>query len=290
MITFERILFPVDFSEQCVAIVPAVKAMAKQFHAELELLHVVGLPSAWFGSPEAAAWTALISAERLREEGQIALDRFIAKHFADVPVKAVLDEGEAGRAIADYAQEKHSDLIMMPTRGYGPFRAFLLGSVTAKVLHDAHCPVWTGVHAEEVMAHPPERWKQLLCAVDTVRRDVAVLKWAAELAAGQDLEVRLMHAVEGVDLTLTKERDPGLYEFLFNVARERMSEMQSEAGTHFDVCFLGGKVGRSVHQAAISHNADVVVIGRGVMQNMLGRLRSSAVSIIQQAPCPVISI
>lgn len=290
MIAFQRILFPVDFSEQCVAIVPAVKAMAKQFQAKIELLHVVDLPMAWFGSPEAASWAALISAERLREEGQIALERFIAKHFVDFPVAAVVDEGEAGREIADYAQEKHTDLIMMPTRGYGPFRAFLLGSITAKVLHDAHCPVWTGVHAEELAAHPPQRWKQLLCAIDTDARDTAVLKWCAEFAAGQGLDVRLVHAVEGVDAKLTKERDPSLYEFLFNVARERIAEMQTEAGTSYEVCFLGGNVGRAVHQAAVSHNADLVVIGRGVMQKALGRLRSSVVSVIQQAPCPVISI
>jgi len=290
MARFERILFPVDFSGQCVAIVPAVKALAAQFHAQLELLHVLGWPSAWYGAPETAAWAALISAERLREEGEIALDRFIAKHFADVAVKAVLDEGEAGRQIAGYAELSHADLIMMPTRGYGPFRAFLLGSVTAKVLHDARCSVWTGVHSEEVMAHPPQRWKHLLCAVDTVSRDTAVLKWAAEFGQEQGLEVRLVHAVQGVDLTLTKEQDPGLYEFLFNVARQRMAEMQAESGTHFEVCFLGGKVGRAVRQAATSHNADLIVIGRGVMQEKLGRLRSSAVSIIQQAPCPVISI
>ncbi len=290
MIRFQRILFPVDFSEQCVAIVPAVKAMASQFGARLEVLHVVDLPAAWFGSPEAAAWAALISAERLREEGQIALDRFIAKHFGNFPVTAVVDEGEAGREIADYAQDKHTDLIMMPTHGYGPFRAFLLGSITAKVLHDAHCPVWTGVHAEELTAHPPQRWKHLLCAIDTDPRDAAVLKWAAEFAAGRGLEVRLVHAVEGVDGTLTKERDPSMYEFLFNVARERIAATQSQAGTHFEVCFLGGKVGRAIHQAAISHDADLVVIGRGVMQHKLGRLRSSAVSVIRQAPCPVISI
>jgi len=201
-----------------------------------------------------------------------------------------VDEGEAGREIADYAQEKHIDLVMMPTRGYGPFRAFLLGSITAKVLHDAHCPVWTGVHAEELAAHPPQRWKQLLCALDTEARDTSVLKWCAEFAAGQRLDVRLVHAVEGVDATLTKERDPSLYEFLFNVARERIAEMQAEAGTSYEVCFLGGNVGRAVHQAAVSHNADLVVIGRGVMQKKLGRLRSSVFSVIQQAPCPVISI
>lgn len=290
MIRFQRILFPADFSEQCVAIVPAVKAMASQFDARLDVLHVVDVPSAWFGSPEAAAWAALISADRLREEGQIALDRFIAKHFGNFPVTAVVDEGEAGREIADYAEEKHADLIMMPTHGYGPFRAFLLGSITAKVLHDAHCPVWTGVHAEELTAHPPQRWKRLLCAIDTDPRDTAVLKWAAEFGAGQGLELRLVHAVEGVDGTLTKERDPSMYEFLFHVARERIAEMQFQAGTRSEVCFLGGKVGHAIHQAAVSHEADLVVIGRGVMQKKLGRLRSSAVAIIQQAPCPVISI
>jgi hypothetical protein len=34
-------------------------------------------------------------------------------------------------------------MILMPTHGYGPFRQMLLGSVTAKVLHDSKCPVLT---------------------------------------------------------------------------------------------------------------------------------------------------
>jgi nucleotide-binding universal stress UspA family protein len=290
MIRFERILFPVDFSGHCTAILPAVKSMARQFDAQLTLLHVVDLPSAWLGAPEAAAWAALVSAERLREEGQIALDRFISKYFCDYPVTAAVSEGEAGQQIADYAQEKHFDLVMMPTRGYGRFRAFLLGSITSKVLHDVHCPVWTGVHAEELAAHPPERWKRLLCAIDTDPRDLCVLKWAAEFAACQGLAMRLVHAVEGVNGTLSRERDPSLYEFLFDVAHQRIAEMQAEAGTSFEVCFLGGKVGRAVHQAATSHDSDLVVIGRGVLHQTLGRLRSSATAVIQQSPCPVISI
>jgi nucleotide-binding universal stress UspA family protein len=46
------------------------------------------------------------------------------------------------------ARESAFDLIMMPTRGRGRFRAALLGSVTAKVLHDSACAVWTAAHAE----------------------------------------------------------------------------------------------------------------------------------------------
>ena len=58
-------------------------------------------------------------------------------------------EGDASEVITKYAAEHGTDLIMMPTHGYGVFRGLLLGSVTAKVLHDAVCPVWTAVHVEE---------------------------------------------------------------------------------------------------------------------------------------------
>jgi len=290
MIAFKRILFPVDFSQQCAATVPAVRALAQRFGSQLMLLHVVGLPPAWIGSPEGASWTALINAERLRENGRIALERFIAQHFSDTNVVPKIDEGDAAHLIVDYAHDEKIDLIMMPTHGYGTFRALLLGSTTAKVLHDAHCPVWTGVHTEQMQAHPPNRWKRMLCALDMDPRDVPVLRWAADFSARQGLELRLLHAVQGADAMTNREHDPTLYEFLFNVAREQIARMQAEAGTNFEVCFLGGNVGRTVHQSAIGHNADLVVIGRGVIQEKLGRLRSSSYSIIREAPCPVISI
>jgi hypothetical protein len=47
----------------------------------------------------------------------------------------------------EFAANHHVDLVMMPTHGVGTFRSFLVGSVTAKVLHDANCPVWTAAHA-----------------------------------------------------------------------------------------------------------------------------------------------
>ncbi|MGA8595805.1 MAG: universal stress protein [Bryobacteraceae bacterium] len=45
--------------------------------------------------------------------------------------------GDPAAAIVKCAQAEQVDLIMMPTHGYGPYRKFLLGSVTAKVLHDS---------------------------------------------------------------------------------------------------------------------------------------------------------
>lgn len=289
MIGFKRILFPIDFSDQCRAVVPCVKAMAEQFDSQVVVLHVTDLPQSWFGSPEAGAWSALINADRLRLQGRVALDRFIAQEFAGVKVTAEIAEGDAGVQIADYVRDDHADLIMLPTHGYGGFRALLLGSVTAKVLHDVRCPVWTAVHAEQMAAHPPQRWKHLLCAVDSSVQDVCLLKFAAEFAEQHGTDLRIVHAVTGAD-PLGKENDPGLYRFLFDSARKQITKLQAEAGTKLDVCLLGGSVGRVVHRAAVGHDADLIIAGRGTIQKPFGRLRSSVYSIIRDAPCPVISI
>jgi hypothetical protein len=71
-----------------------------------------------------------------------------------------------------------ADLIMMPTYGMGSFRRHLIGSVTAKVLHDVACPVWTAAHVETQRA--PSR----VAVGDVVR---TVTEMAAEEAASSEL-------------------------------------------------------------------------------------------------------
>lgn len=259
------------FSGECTAIVPAVKAMAQRFHSELVLLHVVGLPVSVYGAAEAAAWATLINAEQLRENGRLALDHFVKEYLSGMKVAAKLDEGDAARSIVDIAEEERAGLIMMPTRGLGRFRALLLGSVTAKVLHDAQGAVWTGVHAEQCNAHPADQWKNMLCAIDTNPRDMEVLRWAACFAKDQGMTLRLVHAVQGAT-PLNEESDLTMYDFLFSIARDTVAKMQKDAETRLDVCFLLGKVGPAVKEAALAYKSDIVAIGRGVMQDWLGRL------------------
>jgi len=288
MIAFRSILFPVDFSARSAAAVSAVQAMARRFGSELTVLHVVDLPPAvGIAPPEAAAWATLIGADQLRSNGKAALDRFIAHQFSPLLVKKELAEGDPATIIVDYARENGADLIMMPTTGLGPFRRLLLGSVTAKVLHDTTVPVWTGVHAEEIAAHPAGEWKRMICALDDDSRDLPVLRWAAEFAQEQKLDLRLVHAVRGPEEC---EGNPSFREFLFNTAQERINQLQAQAGTKLEVCLEVGKPGHVVHQAAAGHSADLVVIGRGLIQKTFGRLRSGAYEIIREAPCPVISV
>ncbi len=253
MIEFKRILFPVDFSAQSRAVAPSVTAMARHFGSEVTVFHVGGDPG--------------------RD-----LDQFVEQELAGVRAIPKRAEGDPARQIVDCIHGHQIDLIMIPTHGHGPFRALLLGSVTAKVLDDAGCPVWTSVHAEETTAHSPERWKNMLCAVDTDGEDVRLVQWASAFAGEQGMKLRLVHAVAGADGMWTEERDPSMYEFLFDSAREQLGDLQAKAGTSLELRLDWGALGGAVHKAAVEDNADLIVMGRG------------SNSIIREAPCPVISI
>jgi nucleotide-binding universal stress UspA family protein len=290
MINFKRILFPVDFSPQSKAVAPLVKAMAQCFDSEIVVLHVVDVPDSLPVSTEAGNGTQLLRVDRLYGEAIAALDRFVAQEFPNLPVNCGVTEGDAARKIIDYLNDQQVGVIMIPTHGYAPFRALLLGSVTAKVLHEAQCPVWTGVHVEQMTAHSPDRWKRVLCAVDTDERSDALLRWAWQFAQQQSLELQLVHAVAGADRMWTAENDPSMYEFLVHAAREQLAKLQSRAGTDLEVRLMGGSVGSAVHESALAYEADLIVVGRGAIQTSFGRLSSACYSIIRAAPCPVISI
>lgn len=133
----KKILFPVDFSERCASVAPMAETFTRRFQSELTLLHV--LPPEALDVPFTPA--------------QAALETFAAHKLAGIETKQVLLHGDPAGEIVRFAQEQNSNLIMMPTHGYGPFRRFLFGSVTAKVLHDARPPVWTDVHAEEIVSY-----------------------------------------------------------------------------------------------------------------------------------------
>jgi nucleotide-binding universal stress UspA family protein len=70
---------------------------------------------------------------------------------------------------------------------------------------------------------------------------------------------------------------------------KRSRNFNSKAGTSAEVRLRGGEVAPVVHRAALDFNADLVVIGRGVLQEPLGRLRTYAYAIIRDSPCPVLS-
>jgi nucleotide-binding universal stress UspA family protein len=288
MQAFQKILFPIDMSDSCTATAPFVEAMAKKYNAEVTLLHVLEMPSGlipdWYGGT-----VPVIDIPTIWKAETEAAQSYLTDRFTELKIKRVVIEGEAARIIDDYAREQGVDLIMMPTHGYGLFRALLLGSVTAKVLHDTPCPVWTGVHVEDTPAISPE-FATIMCGVDGTEDSVGIMRFACRLAHDNHARLFLVHAIPGAEVAPEKYFDADLREYLEQEARKTMAHLQQSSGVDAPLCLGAGEVSHVLRDSALSHSADLVVIGRGRATRTLGRLRSNVYSIIRDAPCPVISV
>jgi len=152
---------------------PCAVAVAPHDYASRSERRLLRLGVAFDGSPE--SWTALetgiVLAERLHagltiiaiaeprsgygvslsvltageyhtyeeEAKRRALDSAAARVPVGVNVERRLITGDAGALLAE--ESANLDLLLMGSRGYGPLRRTVLGSVAARVVNSAQCPV-----------------------------------------------------------------------------------------------------------------------------------------------------
>jgi nucleotide-binding universal stress UspA family protein len=286
MLAIKHILFPIDFSERCCSAAPFIQAMANRFGAKITLISA--LPPVWqTGLGEGA--TIPVDMNELKADLEIRLSGAFVREFAGIPVHRVAEIGDPAAVITRFARTEGVDLIMMPTHGYGPFRTLLLGSVTAKVLHDAECPVWTATHTEQISMHRIAGGN-VLCAIDATPQSVPLIKWAAEYAELTGAQLRLVHAISGISGWPERRLDQELEETLKKNARGVIEDLQRSIGITAPLFVGVGEVADVVRAEAEGQDSDLILIGRGILHETMGRLRTHSYGIIRHAPCPVLSV
>jgi nucleotide-binding universal stress UspA family protein len=274
-----KILLPVDFSQRAQGAARYARCLAERCRSEIILVHALPPLHTDFGPDVAGAM--LVDVYRTRaEQAAKELDQFLADELAGIPTRRLVLHGDPAAEIVRFAHAEPVDLIAMPTHGYGPFRRFILGSNTAKVLHDADCPVWTGVHLDEAPDAAHVSLQTILCAVDLGAHSDKTLAWAASLQRTFGAHLIVMHAVAA------HSDAPGIQE----AAREELKHLQRTVGVDADLLLETGEPARAICAAATRTAANVVVIGRGSAAGDFGRLRTNSYAIIRQSPCPVVSV
>ena len=285
MTAIKHILLPFDFSAQSAQIVPYARALAGHVNARVTLLSVV--PPAWELPPEGMK-LAGDTPPQLAHSLQDRLDRILVDELAGVHVARITDAGDPAFRIAAFADAHEVDLIMMPTHGLGLFRNLLIGSVTAKVLHDAKCPVWTAAHAETQRARALPR--TVLCAVDGGSHTPALLKWAGEFCQSVGAQLTVLHVVGSVTDWPTLERERRLQDQVRDAAHAKIGKILQDSGVAAPLRIAVGEVVNTVTEDARQEAADLVIVGRGSIPEPFGRLRTHAFGIVQRSPCPVLSV
>ena len=289
MFELSKVLLPVDFSQRSIDAAQYVKAIACRFHSELHIVHVIDLRVYGVYGVINERNTSIGLAPDCQEQAVQEIENFLADEFRNLTVLRHILYGDPAREIVRYGIQQNISLIAMATHGRSPFRRFLLGSVTAKVLHDTNLPVWTSAHMHEALNIESLGCDRVMCAIDPENHDYSALAWAWKFGQAVGGQVMIVHALPPL-YTVDPYFGGEAISQMHRHAQAEISRAQDIVGSKADVEIVVDKVPVAVANLARDWNADLVVISRGRQIGKLGRLRSRSYEIIRESPCPVVSV
>ncbi|WP_162179941.1 universal stress protein [Bryobacter aggregatus] len=283
----KRVLLPVDFSPRDKAAAHYIEQLHRKIPFETIMLHVVPPPDYESAVLEAGGQIIdEIASTRLRL-GREKLNTTALEELDDLPVERVILEGFPSERIVSYAAERQVDWIVLPTHGYGPFRRFLLGSVTSKVLNESLCPVFTGAHMEKPKLEDIP-FDTVAAAVDLSSSSPRVIAQAQELATALRAKLVVIHAVTGLTSHVGGSFEAA-HELHFEAAiQQRLNELTRDL-PGVETMVETGDPGKTVASLARRAKADVVVIGRSTSSGFAA-LRTQTLAIIRESGVPILSV
>jgi nucleotide-binding universal stress UspA family protein len=155
MLDLKNILVATDFGNAAATALKYGRDLARQHGATLHVLYVEDISSSYAANIAPLLMTGLQKLEQAMQVRAAALltneDRRVLRARAIVRAST-----SPSLAIVDYARAHEIDLIVMGTQGRGAMSRILRGSVAARVVRTAPCPVLTVRDAEREFVAPDE--------------------------------------------------------------------------------------------------------------------------------------
>jgi len=140
VVTFKRILCPIDFSPSALQALGFALDLARQAGGLVTLLHVVE----WLAEDEPTHFNVPEFRGHMVNEAKQRLRSLVAEESrAWCEIDDLIVSGRAHREILRAAEARSADLIVMGAQGIGGVGLALFGSTTQQVVRGATCPVLT---------------------------------------------------------------------------------------------------------------------------------------------------
>lgn len=278
----------VDDSPHAAAVAHVALVLGRRLSLKVMLVHAVGGP---------AARTTLVGERRLDalDAGQSVLDAVTRRVGHDEELTVRLVFGGAAEQITELREQLDAELIVTGSRGYGPLRAGLSGSVSHGLLMHADVPV---------VIVPPEidaSWdvgSAIVCGVSEDSSSDDAIRLAGEMAVRLGARLTLLHArtlsPAGVPDVATP---PGYYfdaraEVEETTARQVLRDRRPLAGAQdVELAFAVGGAAWNLRATADRERAGLLVVGsrrHGALRSFVSG--SVSAHLAAHGPVPVMVV
>jgi nucleotide-binding universal stress UspA family protein len=282
-----KILLAIDGSDHSYEAVRSLKHLARA--EELHIVHVLDVPIPAYPMmmPEVAQELYETVEQNMRADGARLLDRIVSLFPMDVgPVTKHLVVGSPADQIVALAEQHKVGLILLGTRGLGPIKERLIGSVAHRVLTFAPgaklilpCPMKAPKRILLPLQGPQDGERALRFLEQRLFREPATITlftvlphtrppWPVDAASAEQMEI---HALRNA-------------QHFLNETAAKLSAMDYQARV---VAALGTPV-EAILQEAKDSNADLILLGsrgrHGLTRMVLG---SVSHALLHQATYPL---
>jgi nucleotide-binding universal stress UspA family protein len=181
MLSGNRILFPVDFSNFPFTLARAADRLIEGWNAEVVLLHVM------------ETWRA--SDSRL-EYGVRELEALAKRHFGGCAVTRRIERGTPADRILDYVEKNDIGMVVLPSRDSAAFGKGPLGRVASEILTKASCPVWLDWRSAGRLTTAQTTTPGVCCAIDGAESAERILREATAIADRLGAGLTILSSVE----------------------------------------------------------------------------------------------
>jgi nucleotide-binding universal stress UspA family protein len=290
-----KILLATDGSKEAGLAAETASEVARQTNSELHVVYVLALPldtqdpSSF--EPEVRLRMEEGARARLEEEvrgvessgGQVA-----GSHLA---------LGRPDARIVEEAEEIGAGLIVLGSRGFGPVRQTLVGSVSDSVVRHAHCPVM--VVRAEALAFPA----RILLATDGSEEADLAAATATDLAKGTGSELHVVcvghmprvfyesPAAFMLDVDLHSRMEEDAERAARTTLEEQVRKLKEAGGEVAEAHARVGHPDTEIVGLAGRLGAGLIVVGsRGLGSLKRALMGSVSDSVVRHAPCPVLVV
>ena len=299
MISYKRILVPVDFSEPSKKAVTYAMTIAAQTNAKLFVAHIVHDTSALnYTFPSETYEAEKHQYDAAKRQIQTLIPEECSAMF---DVETIVKTGRIDSELLGIVKEEAVDLVVMGSHGRRHLGRWFLGSVTERMLRKLPVPLLSvshlgpEKHAIELGLVSVQR---ILYATDISESSVIGMQYAIELARGTGARLTVAHVVDHSNFVLLSNTAAGYLEVSRKIwvdsvttklhdllAREKPQDMEIEA------VVLEGRPYEQILRFSEDRGMDIIVLNlqsKGMIERAF--LGSTAERVVRLARVPVLSV
>ena len=281
----QKVLCAVDFFPASEAALFHATSLARNYGAELHVLHVIPPVSSVFSSDKHTAELV----KKADEDSQFRLEA-MAKRAEASGVKTTFEIrfGEIDQEIINGIDEQGADLIVAGTHGRRGFQHWLMGSVCERLLRRVSIPILT-------VANPKKRVsvgniQKILLATDLSDNSSETAGWALSIADKYGADIALLHVTDFVMGGVPNLYRDSLIQGI-NLEMKQLLPADAVKDLHVAACVEFGIPFRVILDLAEKERMDLIVLGthgKSALERTL--LGSTAERVLRGAPCPTLAI